>query len=117
MNQNSGLSQNFARQDGRSVISLGFNPYELDSRSKKKIFEGTVKDIRDHKPAQSKNLTPAAREKQEAAALKRAWTNIARRDIPKAHRTYQKYKADYESNTKKLAVNALKEVRKKVVKT
>jgi hypothetical protein len=24
--------QNFARSDGRSVISLGFNPYELDSR-------------------------------------------------------------------------------------
>ena len=45
----SGAVQNFARQDGRSVISLGFNPYDLDSRSKKKIFEGTVKDIREHR--------------------------------------------------------------------
>jgi hypothetical protein len=57
------------------------------------------------------------REKQEQAIIRRAWTNIAKKDIPKAFRVYQKYKQDIESNTKRLAANALKEVRKKAVRT
>jgi hypothetical protein len=57
------------------------------------------------------------REKQEQAIIRRAWTNIAKKDIPKAFRVYQKYKQDLESNTKRLAANALKEVRKKAVRT
>ena len=42
-----GASGSFARQDGRAVISLNFNPYELDNKQKKKIYEGAVKEITD----------------------------------------------------------------------
>jgi len=31
------------------VISLNFNPYELDSKLKKKIYEGAVKDLTEHR--------------------------------------------------------------------
>lgn len=37
---------NFARVDGRNVISLQFNPFEIDDDTKKKkIYEATMKDI------------------------------------------------------------------------
>ena len=84
----------FARQDGRAVISLNFNPYELDNKQKKKIYEGAVKEIAEVRNQTVKQISVTQREKQEQAALKRAWTNIAKKDIPKAFRAYQKYKAD-----------------------
>jgi hypothetical protein len=49
--------------------------------------------------------------------IKRAWANIVKKDIPKAYRLYQKFKADQENNNKKLSQNCLKEVRKKAAKT
>ena len=39
----------YARQDGRAVISLNFNPYDLDTKLKKKIYEGAVKDLVEHR--------------------------------------------------------------------
>ena len=39
----------YARQDGRAVISLNFNPYDLDTKLKKKIYEGAVKDLTEHR--------------------------------------------------------------------
>lgn len=41
-----------------------------------------------------KGISKQAREKQEASNIKRAWMNIVKKDIPKAFRQYQKYKAD-----------------------
>jgi len=35
----------YARTDGRAVISLDFNPFELDTKQKKKIYEGAVKEL------------------------------------------------------------------------
>ena len=40
-----GGAGSYARQDGRNVISLNFNPYELDTKQKKKIYEGAIKEI------------------------------------------------------------------------
>lgn len=64
-----------------------------------------------------KNAPKEAKNKQETANIKRAWANIVKKDIPKAYRLYQKFKADQEANNKKLSQNCLKEVRKKAVKT
>lgn len=35
----------FARVDGRNVISLQFNPYELDDTNKRKVYDQAMKDI------------------------------------------------------------------------
>ena len=64
-----------------------------------------------------KNAPKEAKNKQETQNIKRAWMNIVKKDIPKAFRMYQKFKADQESNNKKLSQNCLKEVRKKAVRT
>ena len=47
----------FARQDGRAVISLNFNPYDLDSKQKNKIYEGAVKDLNEHRNQQIKQIS------------------------------------------------------------
>lgn len=51
-----------------------------------------MKELNESRALTAKKLTDEAREKQEQVALKRAWTNIAKKDIPKAFRAYQKYK-------------------------
>ena len=107
----------FARQDGRAVISLNFNPYDLDSKQKNKIYEGAVKDLNEHRNQQIKQISNIQREKQEQAALKRAWTNIAKKDIPKAYRAYQKYKGDQKTNNKRVSAGCMNEVKKKAVRT
>lgn len=90
----------FARVDGRNVISLQFNPYELDDNQKKKVYESAMKDIIEQRE-KIKAISKQAREKQEQSNIKRAWINIVKKDIPKAYRGYQKYKTDLENNTKK----------------
>lgn len=42
---NTGGQMTFARVDGRNVISLQFNPYEIDDPQKKKVYEAAVKDL------------------------------------------------------------------------
>ena len=42
-------TNSYARQDGRAVISLNFNPYDLDTKLKKKVYEGAVKDLTEHR--------------------------------------------------------------------
>ena len=106
----------FARVDGRNVISLQFNPYELDDNNKKKVYEGAMKDIIEQRD-KIKAISKQAREKQELSNIKRAWLNIVKKDIPKAFRGYQKYKTDLENNNKKQSQNCQKEVRKKALKT
>jgi ribosomal protein S4 len=90
----------FARVDGRNVISLQFNPYELDDQQKKKVYDSAVKDLVEQRE-KIKSISKQAKEKQEQSNIKRAWLNIVKKDIPKAFRGYQKYKADLENNTKK----------------
>lgn len=46
---NTGGTSAFARQDGRNVISLNFNPYELDTKQKKKIYDGAIKEVQDQR--------------------------------------------------------------------
>lgn len=53
----------FARQDGRAVISLNFNPYDLDTKQKKKIYESAVKELTDHRNQQIKQISTVQREK------------------------------------------------------
>lgn len=36
---NQGGQMTFARVDGRNVISLHFNPYEIEDPTKKKVYE------------------------------------------------------------------------------
>lgn len=50
-------TSSYARQDGRSVISLNFNPYDLNTKQKRKIYEGAVKDLAEHRKAQIKTIS------------------------------------------------------------
>ena len=52
-----GIAGSYARQDGRSVISLNFNPYELDNTAKTKIYEGAMQEINESREATAKTLT------------------------------------------------------------
>lgn len=49
--------------------------------------------------------------------MRRAWVNIAKKDIPKAYRAYQKYKSDQKTNQKKISLGCMNEVKKKAVRT
>ena len=94
---------NFSRIDGRQVISLQFNPYFIqEDPEKKKIYDGYMREIIEQRD-KIKNAPSDAKLKQEQANLKRAWQNIVKKDIPKAYRLYQKFKADQENNNKKLS--------------
>ena len=94
---------NFQRIDGRQVISLQFNPFLInDDQEKKKIYEGYMREIIEQRD-KIKNAPKEAKVKQETANIKRAWINIVKKDIPKAYRLYQKFKADQEANNKKLS--------------
>ena len=107
----------FQRIDGRQVISLQFNPYFIDDDlEKRKIYDSYMREILDQRD-KIKNAPKEAKNKQEAQNIKRAWQNIVKKDIPKAYRMYQKFKADQENNNKKLSQNCLKEVRKRAVRT
>ena len=75
-----------------------------------------MRDILDQRE-KIKNAPKEAKNKQETQNIKRAWQNIVKKDIPKAYRMYQKFKADQENNNKKLSQNCLKEVRKRAVRT
>lgn len=52
----------FARVDGRNVISLDFNPYEIQDPSKKKMYEAAMKEIVDQRE-KFKSISKQAREK------------------------------------------------------
>lgn len=111
-----GTAYSHARADGRSVLSLPFNPSVNDPPNKRKLYEATVKDILE-KREKSKSMSKPSREKLEITAIKRTWQLIAKREIPRMHKIYQKYKSDLDSNTKKWSQNCMKEVKKKASKT
>jgi hypothetical protein len=52
-----GGAGSYARQDGRNVISLNFNPYELDTKQKRKIYEGAIKEISEQRNLAVKQIT------------------------------------------------------------
>lgn len=89
-------SMTFARIDGRSVISLQFNPYFDVDDAKKRELDQAIKEIADQREKQR-----AGKQQQEQANIKKAWLTIVKRDIPKAFKQYQKYKTDMENNVKK----------------
>lgn len=77
----------FARIDGRSVISLQFNPY-FDAESdpqKKKELDQALKEIADQRD-KVKVASKVNKEKQEQANIRKAWLTIVKRDIPRAFR-------------------------------
>lgn len=92
----------FARIDGRSVISLPFNPYfeKNEDHTKKHEYEQAMKEIQEQRD-RSKSTSKVNKDKQEQSNIKRAWLNIVKKDIPKAYRQYLKFKTDQENNIKK----------------
>jgi len=43
--QNISDKQSYVRLDGRSVLSLPFNPYQLDSQNKEKLYQAVIHDF------------------------------------------------------------------------
>ena len=82
-----GTAYSHARADGRSVLSLPFNPSINDAPNKRKLYEATVKDIID-KREKSKSMSKNSKEKLEITAIKRTWQLIAKREIPRMHKIY-----------------------------
>jgi len=114
ISSNSALSH--ARADGKSVISLHFNPYQMNNQSKQRLYDNVMKEIIEQRDKMA-GVSKQSKEKQEAQFVRRAWTNIVKKDIPKAFRIYQKYKQDVDNNGKKQSSNCMKEVKKRAVRT
>lgn len=77
----------FARIDGRSVVSLEFNPYfDKDHDESKQVeYEQAMKEIVDQRDRAKIPLgSKSSKDKAEAANIKRAWLNIVKKDLPKA---------------------------------
>lgn len=62
INNNQQSQMNFTRVDGRNVISLQFNPFELDEPNKKKVYDQAMKDIIEQRD-KIKSISKQAREK------------------------------------------------------
>jgi hypothetical protein len=52
-----GGTGSFARADGRNVVSLNFNPYDLNTKHKKKIYEGATKEIAEQRSQAAKQIS------------------------------------------------------------
>lgn len=86
------------------MISLQFNPYFLEeNEEKKKAYEEQVREILEQREKVKQVVPKMTKEKIENASLRKAWLTIAKKDIPKAYRIYQKFKADQEASNKKLS--------------
>lgn len=74
------------RADGKQLISLPlkFNPLCMEKKMRQKLNETVLKDLKDqrNKYKNSKN------EKLEGENLKRAWIQLAKKDIPKAYKQF-----------------------------
>ncbi len=77
--------------------------------------EAAMKE-REEKRARYRQMSPAQRETAEKAMVSKQWLWIARKEVPKMHKIYTKYHADAETNAKRVAVQCMKEVRKKAIK-
>ena len=63
-----------------------------------------------------KNLPKANKEKMDNNNLHKHWMWIVKKEIPKMHKIYQKFKADIDYNAKRWSTGCQKEVRKKWAK-
>lgn len=103
------------RQDGRNVLSLPFNPNSEITPEQQELYELVMRDYTVQKEQQLAQVQ--SREKVEAAALKKVWSQISKRDVPKAYRCLSKYHADTARTSQSLAQACQKELRKKVLKS
>lgn len=108
----SGSNFNHIKTEGLPVVSLSFNPNNLDSDIKKSTYKKAMGDLIDKKN-KFKNLDPEQREKMELLAIQKEWAIIAKKEIPKAFKAFQKNRSDADQNSKKLLNNIVKDVRKK----
>ena len=77
-----------------------------------KEFPKTPIKISKAKPNQNKGVF----EKVEGLIIKKAWTYLIKKDIPRAFKAMQKLRSDLHNNTKKLAQTSSKEILKKANK-
>ncbi len=77
--------------------------------------EAALKE-REEKKAKYQQMPPAQREGAEKGMIAKQWQWIARKEVPKMHKIYLKYKSDIENNAKRIAAQCMKEVRKKAAK-
>ena len=77
--------------------------------------EAAMKE-REEKRMKYKQMPSTQREGVEKAMIGKQWLWIARKEVPKMHKIYLKYKGEVESNAKRVAGQCMKEVRKKATK-
>jgi hypothetical protein len=70
----------------------------------------------EEKRQKCKNLPKAQKERMDNNNLNKVWNWIAKREIPRFHRLYQKARQDNNYNLNRFAVFAQKEVKKKAAK-
>ena len=103
---------NHIKSEGLPVISLSFNPYECDTELKKQAYKKAMGEI-GSKKEKFKNLDPEQREKMELIAIQKEWALIAKKEIPKMWKAFQKNRSDLEQNNKRILNNITKDVKKK----
>ena len=109
-------SFNHIKSEGLPVVSLSFNPNNLDSELKGSTHKQAMGDLVDKKQ-KFKNLDPEQREQMELMAIQKEWAVIAKKEIPKAYKTFLKTKSNYDQNNKRMQNSIVKDVRKKHNKT
>jgi len=77
--------------------------------------EAALKEREDRRQ-KYKNMPSAQREALEKNMVNKQWLWIARKEVPKMHKIYLKYKAEAEANLKRVALQCAKEVKKKAIK-
>lgn len=71
------------------MISLPFLPSKLDPPFKQRIYQAAMKELLEKKD-KARGLSKAKKDAQETASIKKAWQVIAKKEIPKMFRIYQK---------------------------
>ena len=107
---------NHIKSEGVPVISLSFNPYNCDTELKKQTYIKATGEIWEKKE-KFENLDPEQKEKLMQVSIQKEWAVIAKKEIPKMWKAFQKNRSDAEQNWKKIVKNAIKDARKKLGKT
>eukprot|EP01022_Parablepharisma_sp_SALTPOND_P011756 TRINITY_DN149_c0_g2_i1.p1 TRINITY_DN149_c0_g2~~TRINITY_DN149_c0_g2_i1.p1 ORF type:complete len:1444 (+),score=199.37 TRINITY_DN149_c0_g2_i1:629-4960(+) len=77
--------------------------------------EAAIKE-REERRQKYRQMPAAQREAVEKSMVSKQWLWIARKEVPKMHKIYLKYKTDAEANAKRIALQCAKEVKKKAAK-
>lgn len=107
---------NHIKSEGVPVISLSFNPYNCDTEIKKQTYLKATNEIAEKKE-KLKSLDSDQKDKMIQQSVQKEWAVIAKKEIPKMWKAFQKNKSDAEQNCKKIVKNAIKDARKKLNKT